>query len=204
MTLTKPKETNHSNAIPRNEAIAVPETSPPFSRNSMGVKLFALVIAAQVGTLFAFGVPYAQTLAFGKNVLLKCHTYDPRDPFKGDYVSVTYDLGAKVKFKDFKPGDTAFLTLKKGASCWEPIAANKEKPKNLKNDEAVMKVTYEAGQGAEASITTGIEKFYVPEGAGASVNSEGLTAEVALSNDGEPVLRRMLSDGKEIGKETSK
>jgi|GEM_PF-5118298 len=200
MILTKPKENSSNSVNPRSDIIAVPDTSPKFVRNNKAAKIFALIVTAQVGALLAFGLPYAQTLAFGKNVVLKCHTYDPRDPFKGDYVAVTYDVSSKVDFKDCKSGDTVFLKLKKKSPCWEPVSASKEIPKSLTNDEAVMKVTYNGRDTGEPTVSTGIEKFYVPEGFAQSINSEGLTAEVALSNDGMPVLRRMMSDGKEIGK----
>jgi uncharacterized membrane-anchored protein len=200
MISTKPKGNHNQSTIPPVESIAIPDTSPRFIRRGISAKVFALIIAAQVGALFAFGVPYAQTLAFGKTVLLKCHTYDPRDPFKGDFVQVSYDVSSKVDFKKFKTGDSVFLKLKKAAACWEPVSASKEIPKDLRADEAVMKVVYNGANSPDQPISTGIEKFYVAEGTAQSVSTDGLLAEVALASDGMPVLRRMLCDGKEVGK----
>ena len=200
MISTIPKENPNQRAIPLVESIAIPDTSPKFARRDFSAKVFALIVTTQVGALLAFGVPYAQTLAFGKTVLLKCHAYDPRDPFKGDFVQVSYDVSSKVDFKSFKSGDSVFLKLKKTATCWESVAASKAMPKNLKVDEAVMKVAYNGPDSLDQPVTTGIEKFYVAEGSAQSVSSDGLVAEVALSCDGMPVLRRMLSGGKEVGK----
>lgn len=196
MIETKPLEINSASANPRADAIPIPETSPKFSGlDGKRNKIFALIIAAQIGTLFAFGLPYAQTLAFGKTVTLKCHTYDPRDMLKGDYVAITYDVDSKVNLKAFKPGETAYLTLKKKSRFWQPVSASKTLPKSLSQDEAAMRVTVNEGL---SSITTGIERYYVPEGAATQIDSEGLTAEVALSGDGMPVFKRLLSDGKDV------
>ncbi len=200
---TKPARTRLYSTIPRADAIPIPETSPKFSGNNMGSKILALIVTAQVGVLFAFGMPYAQTLAFGKTVLLKCHTYDPRDMLKGDYVAITYDVGSKVHLEKFKAGETAYLTLKKQSQYWEPVAASTNMPKSLNKGEAAMKVIVN-GTSGDRQITTGIEKYYVPEGAGRSINSDGLTAEVALSADGMPVFKRLLSDGKDVKTQSAK
>ncbi|MCC7532218.1 MAG: GDYXXLXY domain-containing protein [Candidatus Melainabacteria bacterium] len=198
MIETKPLEIESVSANPRADAIAIPESSLKFSGNNIRDRIFALIITAQFGALFAFGLPYAQTLAFGKTVTLKCHTYDPRDMLKGDYVAITYDIGSKVDLKAFKPGETAYLTLKKESPCWQPVSASKTLPKSLKEDEATIRVTVNQGL---SSITTGIEKYYVAEGAASRINSEDLTAEVALSEDGMPVLKHLLSGGKDVAKQ---
>jgi uncharacterized membrane-anchored protein len=195
MIETKPLEISRGSVNQRAEAIAIPETLPKSPGNKIRNKIFATIIAAQIGALFAFSLPYAQTLASGKTVTLKCHTYDPRDMLKGDYVAITYDIDNKVDLKAFKPGETAYLILKKKSPCWQPVSASKTLPKSLKKDEATMRVTVNEGL---SSITTGIEKYYVPEGSAAGINSEGLTAEVALSADGMPVFKRLLSDGKDV------
>ena len=195
----KPLETSHCSTIPK-ATLPVPDTTPNFKGGKWGGKIFALIVTAQVGALAFFGLPYAQTLAFGKSVVLKCHTYDPHDIFKGDYVAVTYDVSSKVDFSKFKSGDTAYLTLKKGAQYWEPVAATKEMPASLKADEASMKVRFNGSNNPSALVTTGIENFYVPEGKAMNFGSDNLKAEVSLAKDGMPVLKRMLMDGKEIGK----
>jgi len=183
------------------EGIAIPEAPPRAPGNFRKAAVFGLIVTAQVGALFAFAAPYAHTLVSGKTVNLQCHSYDPRDMFKGDYVAVTYDVGSAVTdMNKFKSGDTAFLTLKKKNPYWRAIKADKELPKSLAQDEAVMRVTVVNGEISPPSIMTGIEKFYVPEGTGTNVNFERLSAEVSLANDGMPVLKRLISDGKEVGK----
>ncbi len=122
---------------------------------------------------------------------------------KGDYVAITYDVGSKVHLEKFRAGETAYLTLKEHLPYWEPVAASAKKPKALNKDEAVMKVIVN-GTSGDRQITTGIEKYYVPEGAARSINSNGLTAEVALSDDGMPVFKRLLSDGKDVKNQTAK
>ncbi len=193
----KSVETSHQRRIPQADSIAIPETSPKFSGNNKGARIFALIVTAQLGLLLAFGVPYAQTLAFGKTIVLKCHTYDPRDMLKGDYAAITYDVGSKVHLEKFKAGETAYLTLKKQATYWEPVAASQSMPKSLNKDEAAMKIIVNGTLG-DRQITTGIEKYYVPEGAARELSSNGLTAEVALSDDGMPVFKRLLSNGADV------
>jgi uncharacterized membrane-anchored protein len=181
------------------DAIAIPVSPPRQPGGAKRAALLGLIVTAQMGALFAFAFPYAQTLAFGKTVTLQCHSYDPRDMFKGDYVAITYDVGNKVSVKDFKAGETAYLTLKKDGDYWRATKASKTLPKSLADNEAVMRATVNNGAISPPSITTGIEKFYVPEGTGNNVNFENLTAEVSLAKDGMPVLKRLLSEGKTVG-----
>ena len=197
MIETKPLENDNLSVNPRLEAIAIPEAPPKFGGNDKRAKILALIVTAQVGALFAFGVPYAQTLAHGKNVTLQCHQYDPRDMLKGDYVAINYDLGEKYSLKDFKVGDRAYLTLKKHSPWWEAVTATKTVPKNLKTDEAVMQVVVNCK--SPPSVSAAIERYYVQEGTARNVNSQGLTAEVALSDDGLPVIKLLLSDGHIVG-----
>lgn len=200
MIKMKLKENNNESASPRSDAIAIPETSPRFPGNGKGGKFLALIVTAQVAAIFSFAVPYAQTLAFGKTVTLQCHTYDPRDIFKGDYVAINYDVCGKGSLQSFEAGDTAYMKLKRHSPFWELVSTSKTRPQSLKEDEAVMRVFVKN----KYTAMTGIEKYYIPEGSGKEINFQGLTAEVALSNEGMPVFKRLLSDGKDVAKLTGK
>lgn len=180
--------------------VAVPDSMPISQGNNKRLKIFGLILVAQVGALFAFAMPYAQTLEHGKTAILNCRSYDPRDPLKGDYVASTFDFGEKVNFKSFKPGETAYVKLKEHKPYWQGVSASANLPNDLKNDEAVIKVTVNHGDYTPPDLTTGVERFYVSEGMGADVDYQHLTAEVALGADGSPVLKRMFSNGAEVGK----
>ena len=201
MMETSCKETDLVETTPPQlqEAIAIPVSPPRQLGSGKRAALMGLIVTAQVAALFAFAVPYAQTLAFGKTVTLECHSYDPRDMFKGDYVAMTYDVGNKVSVKDFKPGETAYFTLKKDGNFWRATKADKTLPKSLSDNEAVLKAIVNNSQISPPSIITGIEKFYVQEGTGSNVNFEKLSAEVSLAKDGMPVLKRLVSEGKTVG-----
>lgn len=201
MIETSTLETDERNTKPvkLQEAIAIPVSPPRQPGSGKRAALLGLIVSAQVAALFAFAVPYAQTLAFGKTVTLQCHSYDPRDMFKGDYVAMTFDVGNKVSVKEFKPGETAYFTLRKDGDFWRATRVGTTLPKKLAANEAVMKAVVNNGEISPPAITTGIEKFYVQEGAGNSVNFDKLSAEVSLADDGMPVLKRLVSEGKTVG-----
>lgn len=171
----------------------------------MRLKLVALVLALQTVWLLSTVVREESTLHGGQVVLLETHPIDPRDPLRGDYVNLSYQI-SDVPLKLFSPGiqvipgqgTTVYIGLaasgtnqfwrvtRASLDCFEPspgeVLLRGESSPNWRSGEGMVHVLY------------GIESFYVAEGTG---NSRGkLTALVAVSKSGRGVLKDVLVNGR--------
>src|SRR3989344_1855044 len=83
-------------------------------------KLFYLIVALQVVFLIGMIGSKQSTVWFGEKVLLKPIPYDPTDLFRGDYITIRYEISnirldsIKTDTADFKRGETVFVRLEKG------------------------------------------------------------------------------------------
>jgi uncharacterized membrane-anchored protein len=130
-------------------------------------------------------VPYlgAQT------VLLRVEPVDPRDMFRGDYVTLDYAI-SRVPNGKYEPGRTVYVTLvpeadgrhyRAGEFLAEPPASG---------------TFFWGTAGAHGRATYGIESFYVQEGTGHdyenAVRNRRLWAEIAVNSRGTPALKRLV------------
>ena len=83
-------------------------------------KLFYLIVALQVAFLIGMLGFKQSTVGFGEKVLLKPIPYDPTDLFRGDYITIRYEISTikidsiKSDTRDFSRGDPIFVRLEKG------------------------------------------------------------------------------------------
>ena len=81
---------------------------------------FLLVVALQIVFLVAMIGMQWSTLTYGTKIILKTQPVDPWDLFRGDYVILNYEISsldlktiATAGTKEFKPGDTVYVSLEK-------------------------------------------------------------------------------------------
>jgi uncharacterized membrane-anchored protein len=170
----------------------------------MKIKQIVLTVLAlwSIG-IFTIVVSQEQHLASGKEVLLKTIPVDPRDLFKGDYVTLGYDINTidlknvSVDEPSFKQNDIIFVTLDTtNANIVKPLRLSHTLPKEgtlviqgkVSNISSALHVTYED-----------IERYYVPEGTGGVIEQaigKGVLVKVSLSPTGKPLIKQVLIDGK--------
>lgn len=157
----------------------------------------------QVVVLLTLIASPLSTLITGQTVLLKAVPVDPRDLFRGDYVILRYEfsmvpagaipglspLTTRDAARDWV-GKTIYVTLEKNAgdNHWHGGQFSLERPSTG---------TFIRGKlSGRRRIEFGIESFFVQEGRGReyekAVREQKLFAEVALSDDGNAVLRRLV------------
>jgi len=78
---------------------------------------FILAIVLQILIIFGIIIFKMIVLTGGTEVLLKIEPVDPRDPFRGDYVTFRYNI-SNLDFylfsnKQIKNGDTVYVILQK-------------------------------------------------------------------------------------------
>jgi uncharacterized membrane-anchored protein len=158
--------------------------APRFERTAIIASvLFQLTIL--VVMILGKTVPYVGA----QRVLLKVVPVDPRDMFRGDYVTLSYEI-SRTRGANYQPGQSVYVTL-----VPEPVGRH-----------------YRAGQFSTAPPTSGvfikgtaegygrarygIESYYVQEGTGHdyenAVRSRRLWADVAIDGQGNPSLRGLV------------
>lgn len=147
---------------------------------------------------------------------------DPRDLFRGDYVTLNYEISTldlkKVQAEDthFEYNDRIYLALelKNGYGMVKKIY------KNPPDDELYIKGTVkeiiydweedkedliaEEPRIKELRVEYGIESYFVPEGKGLEIEShqwtgrEGVDVKVVVDKYGNAVIKSLLIGGKEV------
>jgi uncharacterized membrane-anchored protein len=158
-------------------------------------------VAIQVLFLVAMMVRPLITLSTGDTILLRVAPVDPRDLFRGDYVTLSYTISRP----NVKPGDawqsnwermrqmegkTIYVLLEPEADGkhWQSSGYQFDPPSAGK----FIRGTVE-GNGL---VRFGIEQYFVQEGQGHdyenAVRERKLSAEVALDKNGSAQLRRLI------------
>lgn len=154
--------------------------------------LLILAVVFQVGVLLSMiGLAARPLIASGSRVvLLQVVPVDPRDLFRGDYVTLSYDVSRVSPV--YEPGQTVRVEIVPG-------------PDGLHFHKGMGGTTAtDPGPGVWLRGTVvrrglaqfGIEKFFVPEGQGLdyerAARSQRLWAEVSVAPDGQAGLRRLV------------
>jgi uncharacterized membrane-anchored protein len=157
---------------------------PRFDRLALAAAV-VFQVTILVAMILGRTVPYigAQT------VLLRVEPVDPRDMFRGDYVTLGYDISRTPAGK-YEPGRSVYVALvpeaggrhyRAGEFLAEPPASG---------------VFIRGTAQAHGRATFGIESFYVQEGTGHdyenAVRNRRLWAEIALDGRGNPALQRLV------------
>src|SRR3989339_1082597 len=166
---------------------------------------FIIAIAIQTAILFFIVLFNLLILSGDEEVFLKIRPADPRDPFRGDYITFQYDISRiKGSFFDssekIKYGDKIYISLLKRKN-YHVIAnrVSKNKPdtgifiKGTVND-----IRQKGDSLDEVFVSYGIEEYFIPETSGRNVNFNGQNtfAKVVLDKNGNAVLKNVYVNGK--------
>jgi uncharacterized membrane-anchored protein len=144
-------------------------------RTTAFVLLLAALVAVPLGTI----AWKEYRLATGEHVVLRVQPVDPHDPFRGEYVALSYPI-SRLTIDDMRRGETLYVPLRRVGGEWRKAGpVSRERP-----DDGV----FIRGRVADGGIEYGIETFYVEEGKAIeyerALASGNLFAEVALDEDG--------------------
>ena len=150
--------------------------------------IFVALVAALV--LFPIGlvVWHEVKLATGKTVLLEVRPVDPEDPFRGQYVALTYPIARAARPAGTGAGDTVYVVLGPAGAFWRSLRVVREKPPGG---------TYIRGRVREfGGIEFGIESFFVEEGKARryedAIARGRVFAKVVLDDDGGATLKDLV------------
>lgn len=168
------------------------------------------VAAIQTAVLGYIIESRAAILRYGAEVLLKTAPVDPRDFLRGDYVVLNYDISSVpaqsiVGGVPAEPGErTLWVRLKQGDGGFWSVAESAFQPLPQQDGTVVLHTrpfySYGASTGDSIHVEYGIERYYVPEGAGRALEQARQDGDVSIavrvSSDGTPQIRSLLVDGK--------
>lgn len=171
---------------------------------------FAVAIGVQLLSVIGIVVFNASLLMRGTEVLLPIEPYDPRDPLRGDYMTIQYDISriemptAQINANNFKEEGVVYVTLKKDGGHWIMDSIEKTKPDSGLFIKGNIKRVYSSYYGSEKNmgevrIEYGIENYFIPEGTGSQLarklNDGTAYARVVVSKDGASVLKGITFSG---------
>jgi len=173
-----------------------------------------LIIVAAVQFLILFAVlGFKQyTVWTGDTVLLRVEPVDPRDPFRGDFAAVRYEISQidvdEIAGTDY-PNGGVYVELDEDAEGYAvAVAVNETREHEFEGTQlikgTITRSRTELVEGRTHVIFTveyGIEEIFIPAGSGADLPSpdEGtLAVEVKVDRFGNAVARRFMLDGEPL------
>lgn len=173
--------------------------------------LLALVALAQAAVLVYMVADRETLLANGRTIDLKVIPVDPRDLFRGDYVTLTYDISRvplSLVNEELRRGDQVYVQISQQDDGWKPVMVRRrleDVPALAGGVTLAARVRYAPRRVTSSAsdtigLTYGIEKFFVPEGAGRDierqVRAQEVVAHVAVGADGTAALKALTVDGR--------
>lgn len=162
------------------------------------LRKIAIVLGVQlliVGSVIAFK---QYTVWTGETVRLAVGPVDPRDPFRGDYVTFQYEISridrAGLIGEDYAYG-TVYVELREGEDgIWDAIAIHDERRHEFK-DTVLLKGKADSNDGRSMSVRYGIEELFIPEGSARDIPWRNVAVEIKVDRFGNAVLRHLLVNG---------
>ena len=159
------------------------------------LRKIAIVLGVQlliVGSVIAFK---QYTVWTGQTVRLAVGPVDPRDPFRGDYVTFQYEISridrADLIGEDYAYG-TVYVELREGEDgLWDAVAIHDERQHEFK-DTVLLKGKSDSNDGRSMSVRYGIEELFIPEGSGRDIPWRDVSVEIKVDRFGNAVLRHLL------------
>ena len=161
-----------------------------------------LVALVQTIALAYMIVDRQAVLNAARVVTLKVTPIDPRDPLRGEFVILSYDISrlspGDLQGEDaFNSTDTVFVTLEKKNDVWVAVAVG-HRPIATPGG-VVIKGTVSRADTGTLWVDYGIESFFVPQGMGSEIETErqkgDLSADIAIDAQGRAAIKAMRRHG---------
>lgn len=163
---------------------------------------FTLAVCLQIAVLlFMIGAKWS-TLTYGTKVLLKTRPVDPWDLFRGDYVTLYYEISEldlnkiSSEKEEYKTNETVYVTLEQKGKYWVAHSVSSTRPRQRLAIKGRVKYFYEKN----LVVNYGIESYFVPQHQGKEVEADMMSLDVEVSVDkrGNAALSRLFFKGQEV------
>jgi uncharacterized membrane-anchored protein len=170
-------------------------------------RLFIAVIVVQIVFLLGL-VGYREAILInGRTAVLQTVPIDPRDLFKGEYVTLRYEIsrlgqaannpeGKRYRLiGDIDEGDTVFVALTKSENFsqrWLDVQTGKASNET----DLFIKGRVTSSKGGIITIEYGIEQYFVPEGRGLEIEqADDVKVRVKINRSGTAAIEELIVDG---------
>lgn len=173
--------------------------------DDVSIKKFILLVLVPAVVILAFLALNLWTTTFGDEIVLEVVPVDPRDLFRGDYVSLRYEIST-ISLNEtphdnrFSRGEAIYAILSQKGEFWTSDSVSHDRP-ITREDQVFIKGRVVRSVNDIVSVEWGIESYFLPEGEGRLIEQQidgNLSAVVAVDSSGNPVLRKLLIDGETI------
>ena len=129
----------------------------------------------------------------GKTIILDTRPVDPFDLFRGQYMTINYQINTIPLLNGIKDGETVYVTLKeddKGIWQYESTAMSIPQKKDF------IKGTVERVDTSTMRVTYGVEQYFFERGA--NLPMRGIQVKLKVAADGQARIDKLLQDGKPV------
>jgi len=157
---------------------------------------FILIILFQVLILAGWTVYNEVSIATGTDVVLQTAPIDPFDPFRGEYVRLSYDISrlqGVLGTAGYQYGDKVYVRLEQDGEVWKATGVSKSKPSNW---DVFIAGEVESRFTTQTVVTYGIESYFVPQGKGMEIqNARDIKVRVSINHSGQGFITGLIVDG---------
>ena len=169
-----------------------------------GVIATALLLTAILGSMVVDRVRLLQT---GREIVLPIKPVDPRDLFRGDFASLSYEISTvDANLLRWSPDDprrprNVFVTLEQNSTGnWRAAAVSPNLPANLAANQIALAGSLDRYR--PNTVRYGIERYYVPEGTGGDLEKmareKTLSAIIVVDSRGRTTIKGLMHDGRRV------
>jgi uncharacterized membrane-anchored protein len=152
-----------------------------------------IVVSIILVVVFSFILYNQWPLMTGDKIVLATQPVDPFDPFRGQYMTINYEISRISDVEGFEEGNPIYISLKEDEQgIWRKDDVSKSKPQRgdfIKGE--VISI-----HGNSVRIEYGIEQFFFERHA--QLPTRNITVEVSVASSGRAKLSQMLHNGEPI------
>lgn len=129
---------------------------------------FIVAAVLQLLAIVVFAGVREMMIQTGREYVLETRPVDPRDVFRGDYVTLRYEIST-LSYCCYQVGDAIYVLLDERDAVWRPDGQEHDEPTDgppfIRGE--VTRVS--AGSRQSIDVEYGIESYFVPEGTGRDI-----------------------------------
>lgn len=130
--------------------------------------LFALMVVAQLFVPFQMIFNAEETVSEGILFKLKTRPYDPKDPFRGNFIRLNFEIGTHTvaDTSAWKKGEKVYVFLRSDRKGFGQIALLTRYRDEVNSDnylEGTIRSIWISDEGAQLTIQYPFERFYMEE-----------------------------------------
>lgn len=163
------------------------------NQGSKEYKKLAIALVFFIFVVGAFSLYLAWPLLTGTTILLDTRPVDPFDIFRGQYMTIRYEIGNIPLIKEAAPGKDVFVLLKEDSGgVFRYDGASLTKP----NQGVFIRGKVIENRGNETNVEYGIEQFFFERDA--QVPNTNITVQAKVSSRGGARITNLLFNGKPV------